>query len=294
MILALTTWTLLAVLGAEPDAVGIPPKKPTKLNDQAPWLKLYSRAAAEYKIYHDPESDERLELSSQPVYKWTHASQTGGQHGAVYVWTRSGCVEAVACFFLAKESGSRVLSHELHSLSPVALTVVRDGPSQWSPTAGLERQRLNDAPEPAATPAGRLVQMRAIARDFSGSSTTFDDERRELRLLPQPFFRDKSTDEEVIDGALFAFVCPVGTDPELFLLVEARRTDMGANWYYALARFSHFKLTASYKEKQVWQAVRGGSDTFDHSPDHNYRLFFEPVPAQPDGPRATDDDDHKP
>ncbi|HUY32470.1 MAG TPA: hypothetical protein VMV69_06785 [Pirellulales bacterium] len=295
MNVSLATCALFAVIGAEPDAVGAAPEKPAYPNGQAPWLKLYERTAAQYEIYRDPESEQRLELKHQSVYKWTHAAQTGGQHGAVYVWTYHGCVEAVGCFFMSRQSdGSRSLSHELHSLSPVKLSAVRGGPSRWSPKAGTQRRLLDDAPEPAAAPAARLAQMRAIARDFSGTSTTPEGDRRQLRLLPQPFYRDDSADADVIDGALFAYVCAVGTDPELFMLVEALRTDAGPRWHYALARFSHCKLIASYKEKQVWQAVRGGDDTFSHNADHTYHLQFERVVTDPDATKTEGEEDEKP
>ena len=285
MIAGLGACLLIAVLGSEPAVAGTGPDKPADPHGQAPWLKLYDRTAAEYELFRDPESKVRLELSSKPVYKWTHAAPAGGQHGAVYVWTHRGCVEAVGCFFMARAAdGSPSLGHELHSLSPVKLSTVRDGPNPWSPKAGTDRRLVDDAPEPAATRAARLAQMRAIARDFSGNSTTPEGERRELRLLPQPFYRDDSTDADVTDGALFAYVCTVGTDPELFLLVEARGTDAGPRWHYALARFSHCKLTASYKETQVWQAVRGGDDTFHHNANHTYHLQFEPVATDPDAP----------
>lgn len=44
-----------------------------------------------------------------------------------------------------------------------------------------------------------------------------------LRSLPQPFARETNSEESTIDGALFAFVSLFGTDPEAFLLLEARQ-----------------------------------------------------------------------
>jgi hypothetical protein len=54
-------------------------------------------------------------------------------------------------------------------------------------------------------------------------------QRTELRLLSTPVYRYQ------VDGALFAFVCAVATDPEAFLLLEARKTDEGPRLHYAFA-----------------------------------------------------------
>jgi hypothetical protein len=49
------------------------------------------------------------------------------------------------------------------------------------------------------------------------------ERRWELRLLPHPLYRYESTDPDVVDGALFAFVTSAGTDPEALLAIEARK-----------------------------------------------------------------------
>ena len=47
-----------------------------------------------------------------------------------------------------------------------------------------------------------------------------------MRLLTEPLYRYENTKGDLIDGGLFAFV--VATDPDAFLLIEARRTKGGA------------------------------------------------------------------
>ena len=122
--------------------------------------------------------------------------------------------------------------------------------------------------------------MRSICRDFAASSVSSQSERTELRLLPQPLYRYQSKNADVIDGALFSFVCSVGTDPEVFLLLEARKVDDGMRWHYSLARFSHMNLFVTYKDREVWQAVRDEKDTIAHSADNTYWLFHEPFDLQ--------------
>jgi hypothetical protein len=264
--------------GVEPTDRG---EEPTEQAAKALWNARYQQAAEEYKLFREPESD-RLLLHDKPVYRWNHAGQTGGASGSIFVWAHAGCPEAVACFWRMKHGdGTSTLGHELHSLSPQVLKVVRDGSEKWRPTAGLKRTTFDDAPAPALKLAARLAQMRSLAADFSAHGVNAAGDRRELRLLTTPVYRYQSTDPDVLDGALFAMVCTVGTDPEVFLLVECRRTGEGPRWHYAVARFSHLNLFVSYRAREVWSAVRGENDTFGQNRDQTYRSFHVPVASEP-------------
>ncbi|HVX14931.1 MAG TPA: hypothetical protein VHC22_27320 [Pirellulales bacterium] len=244
------------------------------------WESRYRQAADEYALYRD---SNKLELQPEPVYRWSHAVREGGTGGSIYVWTHEGCAEAVACFWRMRYAdGHATLGHELHSLSPGVLGVVREGADVWKPTAAFERTAFDDAPDPAPKPAARLAQMRSLARDFAGHSSNPGGKRWELRTLTTPVYRNQSSDPDVVDGALFAMVCTVGTDPEAFLLLEARRTAGRPRWHFGVARFSHLDLFVNYREREVWRAVRGPDDTFRQNPTQTYRSFHVPVDESAD------------
>jgi hypothetical protein len=170
------------------------------------------------------------------------------------------------------------MAHEAHSLSTGVLNAVRAGHTAWRPTAGLGRRSLPAASPPAEKATLRLAQMRRLGGAFTAHTEADNGERRELRLLNSPVYRYESTDPQVIDGGLFALVCTVGTDPEAFLLLEARRTDAGPQWHYAFARFSHLNLFASYDGERVWESVRGG---IGDNADCTYYLDINRLPALP-------------
>jgi hypothetical protein len=259
-----------STLGAEPPESG----------NKAAWQSRYRQAADEYALYRD---STKLDLQSEPVYRWSHAAREGGTGGSIYVWTHEGCAEAVACFWRMRwADGHATLGHELHSLSPTVLGVVREGADLWKPTAPFERTVFDDAPAPASKPATRLAQMRSLAADFSGHSSNPQGNRWELRMLTTPVYRYQSNDPDVLDGALFAMVCTVGTDPEAFLLVEARRTKEGPRWQFGVARFSHLDLFVNYHGHEVWRAVRGQNDTFAQNPTQTYRSFHVPIDESAD------------
>jgi hypothetical protein len=245
---------------------------------RAQWRQVFDGVAADYQLAREPEH-RPLALVQQPTYTWARSGPHGGSYGSVYVWTDRGNAEAVACFWRYPGTGGTLsVVHELHSLSPVVLNSTGKESDSWKPKAGLKRHPLADAPLPAASTTGRMQQMRALCRDFSARSVSSGGERTELRLLPQPLYRYESTHPGLVDGALFAFVCSIGTDPELFLVLEALDDPDGARWHYALARFSHMNLFVNYKDKEVWQAIRDQDNTMAHNADHTYWVFHRPPP----------------
>ena len=167
--------------------------------------------------------------------------------------------------------------HELHALDPEKLVVKREEYNQWSPKAGLARKQLPDAAAPAATAAARLLQMRRFAQEFAGHSTDKDGRRWELRLLPTPLYRYPSAKSGIVDGALFTFVSNAGTDLEVLLVIEARKTNGKLQWEYACGRFSDWELRMERKGEEVFSSVRGPENPFAHDPLHLYRIFPEKI-----------------
>ncbi len=90
--------------------------------------------------------------------------------------------------------------------------------------------------------------MRQIMRKVSAKLET---DESELRLLPQPLYRYSDPNAGVTDGALFGYV--MGTDPELFAIVEARDEVDGLEWQWAFARFTHVGVTAKLANEAVFQ-----------------------------------------
>ncbi len=140
---------------------------------------------------------------------------------------------------------------ELHSLSLGPLAAERPDQLSWNTNeAGVQLKPIPDAPTPAKTPAQRLRQIRELAKEFTARQTAWSGVDYEMRLLLQPLYRYEGTEGDLIDGALFAFVH--AGDPEVFLLIEARKLGNTTEWQYALARFNSVFLAVSYKRREVW------------------------------------------
>jgi hypothetical protein len=241
-------------------------------------LEIYTSEATGYTIYRDASRKDKVELRREPVYIWTNPVRSGGQDGAVYVWTCRGRAEVLGSFFSSPATGPRELSHEFHSLSLSVLDVQRLGThaSTWTPLApGIDIAPIPGAPDPGRSALQRLAQMRTLTHDFSASTKDHEERRWELRLLPQPLYRYESTDPDVVDGALFAFVTSAGTDPEALLVIEARKasdTD-GPSWHYAIARFTDLQLWVRHKGKEVLSTPSVVYDAPTQDPKHRYRVF---------------------
>lgn len=164
---------------------------------------------------------------------------------------------------------------EMHSLSLTGLSAEREGALRWQPTkAGIALQPVPDAPRPADSAPRRLQQMRTLAGGFSAQLNDLrqseEGQRQELRLLTQPLYRYPAGEGELLDGALFAIV--MGTDPEVFLLLEARRASEKWTWQYGLARMNDCAMTVSYKDQEVWHCEKKGIEAVRGPIDDPYRV----------------------
>jgi len=206
--------------------------------------------AARYAIVRDGAPD-KAKLLDKPILKWSNPSE-GSLFGSVVLWTRQGRPEAVASIY--RWYGDKQEFHaEIKSLAANALKITRDQEQAWEAgPADLQFARL-DHEAPAESEAGRLRQMREIARRFSATLVHPRRGTNALRLLPQPVYRYHQLPENVVDGGLFAFV--QGTDPEVFVIVEAAKTEGGLQWNYAVSRMNMHELRLALDGKEIWTAA---------------------------------------
>jgi hypothetical protein len=194
-----------------------------------------------------------LVLERDPVLQWANPV-VGSVHGAVFVWTANGRPQAITSVF-KWFAPAKHLGVEFHSLTSLPITGERERKQVWYPARrGIELKPIEGAAAPADLPAARLRQLRALANQFTATTTTPEGITHDLRLLTKPIYRDSSADSGALsDGALFVFV--LGTDPEVVLRIAARPDERGEPmWHYALARMSFRGLSAAHRGKAVWSA----------------------------------------
>jgi hypothetical protein len=238
------------VAGAGAQDPPVPPKKEALSGNAAKAAEFAAAEAVRYDIRHADPEKTALQLLPEPVLRWSNPLR-GEVHGSVVLWTNGGCPEAAASIYQFFER--KQLNVELVSLSEAPLRAERNGRLRWSPEAGVKFAALPGGPEPADTADKRQLQMRALARKFTGylSEVGSDDKPTELRLMATPLHRYEATDGSGREGAVFALVTT--NDPEILLLVESRQGKGGRGWVWAAARMHFRPLQLKLADKVVWE-----------------------------------------
>jgi hypothetical protein len=221
-----------------------------------PWAIIAKRHAMAAKVYPTDDPAHPFVLLKEPVL---HRAQDVhmSSRGSIFLWVEPSGRPAAICDVFLFENGpdGYRLNNEWHSLSASSLRADSSlGPLFYATGPGLEWKPIPNAPAPADTPPGRDRQARRLAERFSASEIDRNKERFELRLLTTPLHRYDTSDSSVSKGgALFAFC--LQTDPELLLLIEARRSGAGYRWEYAVAGFSDMDLYFRLDGHEVWRDV---------------------------------------
>lgn len=266
----LLTVLLASQLAAEDRAI---PQSDTRLQT------LYQQDAKRWEMWVGPDQKRKAEIVAEPVFRWQNLSRANGQSGAMFVWIDQGRPVVIGGVFSNPENDRRVIYHEFHALGPDRLfPVFRDSESKWLPGAGVTLHPLPNSPKVEEAFGKRTLQLRAIARDFSANSTDNEQQRWELRLLPKPLYRYDKPQGDIIDGALLAFVSDAGTDPEIILILEARKESTGGTaWYYRTVRLSISDLYVDHKGERVWTSLRDDPNGQFGNKDNTYGLVRDRV-----------------
>jgi hypothetical protein len=209
-----------------------------------------------------------LDNPTEPVLRWTNPD-AGRVYGNTYIWLHDGRPVVVGCLFWNVHPWN-TFNGELAALAGTRLVGKRDDKVVWQPKDEWKWSAVPGAPAPAATPAQRFVQLRALAGEFVvellDTRNVPKGDEQTPRLLPKPLYRYDATKTK-LDGALFAFV--LGTDPELALLIECDPAAAKPEWRFGVTRMNRDTVRLKHKGEKVWEAAY----TRTHNPTDPY-LFF--------------------
>ncbi len=192
-------------------------------------------------------------LRAEPIFRYDDPPR-GIQDATLWVWEADG--RPVAAMKVERYPSQPPRARWVEGLVTLGDGMVSaswpDGLKWEARASGADRRAIPAAPAPAATASARLAQMKALARRFEAYEVDGPKRGRlQLRLLATPIHRFAGAGHGLIDGAVF--VLAYGTNPEVLLIVEARRGDSGgASWSYRLARLGGAEASASLDGKEVW------------------------------------------
>jgi hypothetical protein len=286
----LACFCLLPVLGLVPAGPKLPADGPPakKADEKAPDLApptaeeladkrmAFMKSALSHFTIQVGDRKEAAKVGD-PCLRWTDPVSNSAD-GVVAVYAHDGGrPDAIAQFFF---NSRKKWIAEFTIIPDGDVTIMRSGREHWKPSEYVCKfADLPGSPAPAAKPALRLPQMRAIAAAFAVVDYFGDPEvKQDLRLLPQPAYR-YAEDGKVVDGAVFIFAH--GTNPECCVLLEAYQDGKGARYRYAVAPMSIYRLDARYKDAPVWSLGR-------RHPGRNARSYYADAYAPDPGETLPD------
>lgn len=192
-------------------------------------------------------------------------------NGTVWVWGAERRPRAISELYQPADNSGWV--YVFHSLATGPLRSEFRGESFWRPDkSDTEFKAFPQQPAVSANEKVRSRQIKALARRFDAHEFWDPDNSRfELRLLPRPLHRYSDDKAGVVDGALFIFAN--GTNPEVLLLIEARRSKGELEWTWAAARMGHAEMHLKLDGEEVWTRPRVSRPRRDES----YWLYYSPI-----------------
>jgi hypothetical protein len=223
-------------------------------------LAQLKKEAAEYRMFVGSDDGEELVLA-EPVLRFND-NVSGVVDAVQLLWFRGKQPEATASFWRRKDG---LIAHEFQSLSEYRVLAKRGDETVWHSLASAVKPKpLTRVPGPSKTAVGRLSQMRTAARQFNATVIKRSG-NVPLRMLAKPISRHGKKNTAVLDAAWFAFT--KGTNPEVMLLIEARRDEDGNYvWHYSPVRMTSGECELKRDDVVVWHVPRNGGS----SPEGTY------------------------
>ncbi len=239
------------------------------------WIGVADEMAKAQKIATLDSPEEVFQLRSDAVFRHTQSVRGGDDIGAMYVWTtKTGRPAAIGVFFSWSQGRDRWVMQEFHSLSDRPIRKEMEGQTTWKcPVPGLQWNQSADLPGPDTDERRLKLQARQFPRTLRFETKSGDNQRWELRSVPKPFYEYIDKDARIEYGAIFGF-CQ-GTDTEVLVMIEARLDGDKRGWYYALAPFSDYGITATLADSSKWQSPDG---SLNENGKPHYWSFVEKRP----------------
>jgi len=245
-----------------------------RIRQRKQWTKYYIQTVKKYSFSLESDSETPFKLLPDSKLHYLNTVRVGDTHGDMFIWTDNGkCVLAGAIFSYDLGPNQRRVAHEFHSFSEGSVVGGTEKLRVSMEAPGVTFEEIVGAPKVSKSRALRLAQLRRLAKFFN-ATTLAGEVERPLRALDQPIYRYE-TENIDDDGAIFAYV--TGTDPELLVAIESRKTKDGPKWHFAAARFTDLPLTLNYKKVPVWEF----NEQSDYVGGYSARHGIDSQPSMP-------------
>jgi hypothetical protein len=250
----------LGLVGQSPARGAEWPKAP------AARLEFMKKAVASHTLQAADRPNVTYRLQAEPALRFTNSVGTVTD-GTIFFWFDGDDRPVAAVQVYRTKSGS--WHQAFSSLSAGSLSAG----TVWNPSRpGVQFQQVPGAPKPAATPEQRMRQMRELLDGFKAEMNY--KTWHPLRPLTKPLARYGKAGTDVLDGGVFAFV--LTTDPEVYLLLEAKNSQRGLEWQYAFAPEANSAIRCSWKGKDAWTFDFELAGNHSGAPYFDWGFYQEP------------------
>ena len=221
------------------------------------WMRTYAEgtrikiaAAGEA----DADEEQLAELVPNPVFRYSD-EERAIPDATLWVWTRDGRPVAFQKIEGNNHGGGQAWTICFASLSEGLIRV--DWPMGRKYAArepGVTFNPIPRAEAPADNSRARTAQLKALKERFTGRLGVNNDGKggAETRTMPKPIFEYANPETKLPLGAIFGMTS-TGTNPDLLLLIEARRDGDGKwRWEYAHARMTSSSVRVRLDDAEVW------------------------------------------
>jgi hypothetical protein len=296
--LTIVVWLIAhAALGPEARAQGTASRIPKDDDRVTRLAEMKQIAGSFHAAVIDGGTRAVATQMSEPLYRWNDSTREFSD-GTLWFWKHPGRPIGVVAIELypQNEAFGIVWALEFTSLSTGRIEVEggehfsfryadlypprADGRLRWAPAQpGVDFREVDGAPVPAPTKSERARQMQSISRRFKARES-FQRKEYSLRLISHPIDRYSDAGSGLMDGEILIFAN--GTNPEVLLMIEARRREGSAKWSYAAAPLARAVVTLSLDRQDVWSHTSKAVP----SPEDTYFLARKPRRLPTDSVRA--------
>jgi hypothetical protein len=225
-----------------------------------------------YEILASDDGPTAAGLDDQLALRWSNPV-SGVVDGAIFVWSDRGRPVIVGKAYINEDK--EAWGEVLQSVSASQLVVKFGEKPIWRPLGhGITFKEVNVKAKASTTEAGRLRQMRELARKLEVVGIWGEKEAAEwnLRTLTTPVRRYSSDSEGIIDGAIFA-CSQGGTNPEAVALIEFVKGSAGEKWQIAVARLSKYGVRAKFDGEVICDVPRSETPEVTEPFYHQWHYF---------------------
>ena len=217
------------------------------------WMRTFAEGTNIRLQGKKDEEEQTAELVPNPVFRYSD-EQRAIPDATLWVWTRNARPVAFQKVE-GNNQGSPKWTICFASLSEGLLRVRWPGAREYaSRKPGVHFDPILPAEPPATTARARTAQLKALKDRFSGRLTVNNDGTggAETRTMAKPIFEYSDPETKLPLGAIFGMTS-TGTNPDLLLLIEARRDGDGKlRWEYAHARMTSNSLRVRLDDTEIW------------------------------------------